>query len=354
MKKTDAKMMKAVVRYDNRAEAIEIREVPVPEIGSEDVLVRVAFAGICGTDPHDYRRSVAGIDEPLIQGHEFSGTIEEVGSKVSGYSIGDRVLPEVTPYYCGQCSLCRSGRQALCREAKTYGFGMPGVYAEYVKAPASALHRIPDNVSLRSACMTEPFAVAYQAVLLDSSVRPGDTVVVVGPGPIGIFCTIMAKLAGASEIIVVGTDGDDSRLKCAQSYGATMTINSSMSEPLERILSSGDGRGTHLVVDAAGPASVLELAIKAVRPGGQITKIAPTRGTVTVDLDPLIYKSVALRGHFGIGRDVWERCLALMASGQVDLEPMITHELPLYQWKQGYELIERREAVKVILTLERV
>ncbi len=344
-------MMKAVMKYDNIAGATEIREVPVPEIGPHDVLVHVAFIGVCGTDPHMHQNLVTfKINVPLVFGHEFAGTIEKVGDDVRGWKVGDRVTAETHADYCGECELCRTNRYHLCRDRKGYGFKAHGAFAKYVKVPARILHRVPENVSLREASLTEPLCVAYKSVVSNSVVNPGDTVVVIGPGPIGLLCIKMAQLCGASEIIAVGTSGDEARLEMALQYGATMALNSSTEDVATRIAPLGDGYGADLVVDTAGVSTTLALSMEVVRPTGQITKIGWGPKPVGFTLDPIISKSVTLKGHFSHTWDVWEKCLTLMAKGQVDLAPLITHELPIDQWEKSFELIESREAMKVVLT----
>lgn len=344
-------MMKAVVKYDNVPGATEIREMPVPEIGPRDVLVRTAYIGICGTDPHMHKNLVSfKMNVPLIFGHEFAGTIEKVGSEVKGFKVGDRVTAETHADYCGECVLCRTNQYHLCRERKGYGFQTHGAFAKFVKVPARILHRVPDNVSLKEASLTEPLCVAYKSMVYSSTVRPGDTVVVIGPGPIGILCTKMVQILGASQIITIGTDGDDERLKMAKEYGATITINSSKEDADSIVKSLGDNYGADLVVDTAGSSATLALSMALVRPGGQITKIGWGPKPVGFSLDPIIQKSVTLRGHFSHTWDVWEKCLTMMASGQIDLKPLITHELPIDQWEKGFELVETKKAMKVVLT----
>lgn len=345
------KMMKAVVKYDNVPGATDIREIPQPEIGPDDVLVRTAYIGICGTDPHMHKNlNSFKINVPLVFGHEFAGTIEKLGENVKGYSIGDRVTAETHADYCGECALCRTNRYHLCRGRKGYGFHTHGAFAKYVKVPSRILHKVPDNVSLKEASLTEPLCVAYKAVFSSSDVRPGDTVVVIGPGPIGLLCAKMSQLAGASEIIVIGTDGDDSRLEIARQYGATITVNSSKDDPVKIIKDIGDNYGADLVIDTAGSSQTLALSMEVVRPEGQITKIGWGPKPVGFSLDPIISKSVTLKGHFSHTWDVWEKCLVLMSKGQVDLNPLITHELPIDRWEEGFELVETKQAVKVVLT----
>jgi L-iditol 2-dehydrogenase len=343
--------MKAVVKYENKPNATELRDVPVPEIGPNDVLVEVAYVGVCGTDPHMHRGTVLfAFNCPFILGHEFAGKITKVGEQVGNWKIGDRVTAETHADYCGHCALCRTNNYHLCKQRKGFGFHLDGAFTKCVKVPSRILHRVPDNVSLKAASLTEPFCVAYKSVICNSTLNPGDTVVVIGPGPIGLLCMKMAQMAGASQIIAIGTEGDDDRLELSRSFGATITINSSKQDPLQTIMSLGDGLGADLVVDTAGASATLKLSMDAVRPNGQITKIGWGPKPVNFSLDPLIAKSVTFKGHFSHTWDVWEKCLTMMSKGQVDLEQLITHELPIDRWEEAFELVENREANKVVLT----
>lgn len=343
-------MMKAVVKYDNVDGATELREVPVPEIGPDDVLVRVAYIGICGSDPHMHHNKVSyKVNVPLILGHEFSGTVEKVGANVKGYRPGDRVTAETHADYCGQCMLCRTNNYHVCRDRKGYGFQIDGAFAKYVRVPQRILHRLPANVNLREAALTEPLCVAYSSLVKNAHIRPGDLVAVIGPGPIGLLCIKMAQILGASDIVAIGTAGDDERLEMAKEMGATLTINSSREDPVAAIMSMRDGYGADLVVDAAGFSPTLKLSLDIVRPCGQINKIGWGPQPVGFSLDQIIAKAVTLRGTFSHNWDVWEKCLVLMDKKTVELEKLITHELPISEWEKGLELIESREAVKVVL-----
>jgi alcohol dehydrogenase/L-iditol 2-dehydrogenase len=342
--------MKAVVKYADVPGATDLRDVPVPDIGKTDVLVEVAYVGVCGTDPHLHRNASAfKFERPFILGHEFAGTIAKTGEDVTGFSIGDRVTSETHAKFCGKCALCRQNNYHLCRERKGYGFHVDGAFTKFVRVPERILHRVPKNVSLREASITEPFCVAYKALVSNSKIIPGDTVVVIGPGPIGVLCVKMAQLCGAGEIIVVGTKGDDKRLELSKEFGATIIINGAKDDPLKNILSLGDGYGANLVVDTAGIAETLKLSMHAVRPGGQITKIGWGTKPVNFSLDPIIAKSVTLKGHFSHTWDVWEHCLTLMNKGMIDLNKIITHELSLDQWEKAFELVETKKAMKVVL-----
>ena len=344
-------MMKAVVKYDNVDGATEVREVPIPAIGPDDVLVKVGYIGICGSDPHMHHNKVSyKVNVPLILGHEFSGTIEKVGANVKGWNIGDRVTSETHADYCGKCVMCRTNNYHVCRERKGYGFQIDGAFSKYVKVPSRILHKLPDNVSLKEAALSEPLCVAYSSLVKHADIKPGDLVVVIGPGPIGLLCVKMASILGASDIVVVGTDGDDGRMELAKKWGATRTINSSKEDPVPVIMGMRDGYGADLVVDAAGFSPTLKLSLDVVRPCGQINKIGWGPGPVGFSLDQLISKAVALQGTFSHNWDVWEKCLILMSEKTVDLNEIITHELTLDQWHKGFELMESKEGLKIVLT----
>ena len=160
--------------------------------------------------------------------------------------MGDRVTSETHAEFCGKCALCKQNNYPLCRERKGFGFHVDGAFTKYVKVPEKILHHVPHNVSLKAASVTEPFCVAYKAMISNSNIKPGDVVVIIGPGPIGILSAKLAQLSGAGDIVVVGTEGDDYRLKLAQEFGATVIINSSTEDPLKKILSLGDGYGADL------------------------------------------------------------------------------------------------------------
>ncbi len=343
--------MKAVVKYDNMAGATELREVPVPQIGPDDVLVKVAYIGVCGSDPHMHHNRVSyKVNVPLILGHEFSGTIEKIGANVQGYEPGEAVTCETHADYCGKCVLCRTNRYHVCRERKGYGFQADGAFAKYVKVPSRILHKLPAGVSLKEAAVTEPVCVAYNALAKQSKIAPGDFVVIIGPGPIGILCAKMASVMGAADIVLVGTDGDEERLALAKEYGATLTINSTRQDPVPIIMGMRDKYGADTVIDAAGFSPTLKLSMDVVRPCGQITKIGWGPAPVGFSLDPLIAKAVTLQGTFSHNWDVWEKSLVLMDKKLIDVNKLITHELPLDKWAESFELMEAKKGLKIVLT----
>ncbi len=185
--------------------AVELREVPVPEIGPADVLLKVGAASVCGSDVHQaYATHSWPVNIPVTLGHEFGGTIAASGREVTGFKEGDRVVSETAAVICGTCLMCRTGRYNLCPTRKGFGYGVNGAMAEYVKVPARCLHHVPDTLPFELACLTEPHCVAYNSMCGNATIKPGDSVVVLGPGPIGLLCARMAALSGANPLIVAG------------------------------------------------------------------------------------------------------------------------------------------------------
>jgi L-iditol 2-dehydrogenase len=345
--------MKALRLTALGADHVQIQDVPTPVTGEHDVLIRVACAGICGSDQkmfHGMMGSEHGIRPPVTLGHEFSGVVAEVGSAVEDLAPGHRVTCETHAVTCGHCQYCRTGFPGMCRERLAFGHAVDGAFAEYMVTPAHIVHRVPDEVSMPAAAMTEPSCVAYNAVFTQSDVRPGDSVLVIGPGPIGLLALQMAKLGGASLAVVVGLAEDQARLEVAERNGANVIVRAD-DQSVERVVDDlTGGEGVDLVIDAAGNSAALQTAVSCVCPGGQITKIGWGPNPVGFSLDPLIQKAATLRGSFSHTWPMWERCLHLMATGQLRPE-RLAHQLPFDQWRDGISLAVERRAVKVVLSL---
>src|SRR5947209_12855277 len=257
-------VMDGVVHYALEPLAVELRQRDVPEIGEDDVLLQVGAVGVCGSDVHQYHNSQSWpVRVPVVLGHEFCGTVAEVGARVRGFREGDRVVSETAANICGECLLCRTGKYNLCPSRSGFGAGTDGAMASFVCVPARCLHHIPDELPFERAALTEPCCVAYNAVASKSTVRPGDTVVVIGPGPIGLLCTEMARIAGARNLIVAGTTQDASRLDVARLLGATHTVDVQNTNFLEYMREIGDGLWAGLVIDVAG-------VVAALNPGREI------------------------------------------------------------------------------------
>lgn len=342
--------MTAVVQYDLKPGSVEVRELAIPEIGEDEVLLQVGAVSVCGSDVHQYHGSQSWpVAVPVILGHEFGGVVAKAGKRVKTIKEGDRVVSETASYICGQCMMCRTGAYNLCPQRKGFGYGINGAMAGFVRVPERTLHHIPDSLSFEKAALTEPCCVGYNAVIEKSKVKPGDTVVVFGPGPIGLLCAEMARLAGAGNLIVAGMASDKLRLEAALELGATHAVNLQETDLKDLVLSLGDGLGAHLVVDAAGASAALKSALDIVRPGGQITKVGWGPQPLGFSIDPLVQKAVTLQGSFSHTFQNWEMVVSMLASGQINLKPIISRVAYLEDWKDCFDGMHNGNYVKTVL-----
>lgn len=343
-------VMDGVVHYALEPLAVELREKPVPAIKDEEVLLKVGAVGVCGSDIHQYHNSQSWpVRVPVVLGHEFCGTVAEVGPRVRGFREGDRVVSETAANICGECLLCRTGKYNLCPSRSGFGSGTDGAMASFVCVPARCLHHIPDDLPFERAALTEPCCVAYNAVASKSTIRPGDTVVVIGPGPIGLLATEMARIAGARNLIVAGTTRDAARLEVARLLGATHTVDVQSTNSVEFIREIGDGLGADLVIDAAGVSAALKTALEMVRPGGQITKVGWGPQPLDFSLDPLVQKAIRLQGSFSHTFENWEKVVPMLARRQINLGPIITEVATLDHWKDCFDGMYAGKYVKAVL-----
>lgn len=346
--------MEALVKYDSRDHAVEIRQIPEPPApGPNEVVLEVRAAGVCGSDLHMWHENHSWkIKLPLVLGHEFCGVVADVGANVTGFKVGDRVACETAAQVCNQCIYCLTGNYNLCPNRLGYGALADGAFTRYVTARPQILHHIPDNVPFEHAALTEPICVAYNALVeKTSSMKPGDTVVIQGPGPIGIMALLVTRLRGASTIIVLGTDRDQHRLDVAAELGATHAINIQRENVTDLVRSMGDGFGVDLVVDCTGVSIALKQAMELVRPNGTITKIGWGPEPLGYSLDPLVGKAVTLQGSFSHTYSTWERVLGLLSSGQINLEPVIGGLYSLSDWEAAFSKMEAGDNVKSVLMM---
>ncbi len=344
--------MRALVKYGSRNGEVEVREQPEPSVQPGRVLIDVKAAGVCGSDLHMWRHTHSWeIKLPLVLGHEFCGVVAEVGEGVTGWKVGDRVACETAAEVCGRCVYCLSGNYNLCPHRLGYGALADGAFTNLVLARPEILHRIPDNVPFEHAALTEPICVAYNALVEKTAMKPGDLVVIQGPGPIGIMALQIVRLRGAGTIVVLGTDVDAHRLEVAAELGAHHTVNIQREDAGELVRSLGDGYGADLVVDCTGVSRALKQSLDLVRPNGRITKIGWGPQPLDFSLDPLVGKAVTLQGSFSHTYPTWERVLTLLSTGQVNLKPVIGGIYDLADWEEAFTRMEEGANVKSVLTI---
>lgn len=343
--------MSAVVHYALRQGAVELRETPTPgELADDEVLLQTCAVGVCGSEVHQYHNTQSwSVRVPVILGHEFSGVVIQTGKSVAGFREGDRVTSETAAKICGQCIYCRTGDYNLCPKRLGFGYGLDGAMAEFVKVPARCLHRLPEVVTFEKAALTEPSCVAYNATCIKTHIRPGDAVLVFGPGAIGLLCLGLAKLSGAGWLGMVGLKQDEKRLALAKSMGADVTLHAGKEGTPEVVRSLGDGLGVDVVVDATGVSSTLEAALAAVRPGGQVTKVGWGPQPLNFSLDPLVQKGARIQGCFSHNYPIWEKVIALFASGRFDPTCLVGRIEPLAGWRTCFEEMAEGKIVKAVL-----
>lgn len=339
--------MPAVVNYANEPGCVELRQLDPPSIGDEDVLLEVMNVGVCGSDLHQWTADHSWpVNYPVVLGHEFGGRIAQVGRRCQGWSEGERVVSETAAVIDPQNPMTRRGLYNLDPSRKGFGYGVDGAMTKFVRVPCRTLHRVPDELPFEQACLVEPCCVAYNAVVKNASIEPGDRVVVLGPGTIGILCAAIAKLCGA-DVAIVGLEQDQHRLDIARTYGCTPLVTGVKEWALQR-----DGLGCDGVVDAAGVGKTIEIALDIVRPAGWISRVGWGTPSPGFTLDPMIQKNITLQGSFSHHWSIWERVIALLTSGSLNVQPIIGGVWKLDDWHEAFDKMHRGEVVKAVLKPE--
>jgi L-iditol 2-dehydrogenase len=334
----------SVVNFAPEKGSVEIREIEKPDIGEEDVLLEVGNVGVCGSDLHQWTSDHSWpVNYPVILGHEFAGHIAAVGSRVSGWKEGDRVVSETAAIINQNSPMSRIGLYNLDPDRKGFGYGVNGAMTKFVRVPARCLHLIPDHLPFEQACLSEPCCVAYNAVAVNSLIRPGDRIIVLGPGTIGILCAAVARLSGA-EVAIVGLETDKDRLNIAKQYGCETIVGDATAWAMRK-----DGLGVDLIIDAAGASNTLKIALQLVRPNGQITKVGWGPQPLGFSLDPLVQKNVRLQGSFSHNWPIWEKVISLLSNGMLDVKPIIGGIWPIADWHEAFEKMHKGEIVKSVL-----
>lgn len=340
--------MKALRKLRCGPGQIELAEIPMPVPGPGEVLVKVAYAGVCGTDIHIYHDSYGNLDPPVTLGHEFSGIVYKAGKNVSRWKEGDRVVVESLASSCGRCSYCVFGETQCCRDRKAYGISRDGAFAEFVAVREDALHRIPDGASFEEASLTEPLCVAVHAVVEKSRVQEGDSVLVTGPGTIGQLVSQVARLAGAS-VIMVGTSKDRSRLDVAMATGVTRCLLSDQEDVQAVIAGITGNQGIDVAFECAGAGTAVGLCLSTVRRKGQVIQVGLAGRAVEIDYDLICLKEIELRGSFTHNKGTWARAVTLLPDPRLKLGALVSGVYPLEEWSIAFEKSAKAEGLKYLL-----
>lgn len=342
-------IMKSLLLFEYNC--LEVADLPLPEIGVDEVLVRVEACGICGSDVHGYDGSSGRRIPPIVMGHEAAGTVAATGTNVHGYAKGDRVTFDST-VYCGACEYCQRGEVNLCSNRQVIGvscrdFRRHGAFAEYVAVPQRILYRLPADISFAEAAMLEAVSVALHAVRV-SEVKAGDTALVIGAGMIGLLTLQAARAAGCKRIFI--SDVDFSRLEMARQMGAD-EILSSGAELAAQVQELTAGEGVDVVFEAVGRNETVTAAIDAARRGGTVTLIGNIAPEVTLPLQKVVTRQIRLQGSCASAGE-YPQAIELIANGKIKVDPLITAVAPLEEGPQWFARLHAREPnlMKVILT----
>ena len=338
--------MKALVKARPEP-GLWMEEVPVPEIGPNDVLIRVKKTGICGTDLHIHRWDAWAqrtLKLPLVIGHECCGEVQEVGSQVTGFKAGDRVSVEghVT---CGYCRNCRAGRKHLCRNTLGLGVNRPGCFAEYLSMPAANVFRLPADIPDDVAAFLDPLGNAVHSALSFDLV--GEDVLIVGAGPIGLMAAALARHVGARYVVI--TDVNEYRLDIARKIGVSFAVSPRERSVKDVMAHLGMTEGFDVGLEMSGHPDGLRELLAAMNYGGRVAILGIPTAEVPIDVGQVIFKGLVLKGIYG--REVfetWYKMASLLQAG-MNVTPVLTHRFRASEHEQAFEVMRSGQCAKVIL-----
>jgi 2-desacetyl-2-hydroxyethyl bacteriochlorophyllide A dehydrogenase len=345
-------MMKAALKVEPKP-GIAFGQIPFPQLSPDEILIRVKAVGICGSDVHIYEwtsgyEHLAGY-MPLVLGHEFAGEVADVGGRISGVKIGERVVYEGRS--CGKCFYCNIGQDSLCEDRDRVGLLRKGGMAEYVVVDGrkASLRPIPAGVSFEEASMSKPTTEALHMVD-EAGISLGDAVVVLGAGPMAATVAQAAKASGASPVIVTGLTQDRERLAIVRTLGADATIDVQEEDAVARVKSLTGGIGAAKVFEVSGSPQAFQQGLEMLRKGGTLIAFGIYPQPIAVDFTRRVVREMkVIRGVYGSSRTTWDKVLHLIASGQIKITPLITHRMPLERVDEGFRLCQEKKAMKVIL-----
>lgn len=338
--------MKALVKSQS-CEGIWLQDVPEPQYGIDDVLIKVMKTGICGTDVHIYNWdswAKKTIKVPTVAGHEFVGRIETVGSNVKHYNVGELVSAE-GHIVCGQCRNCQAGRKHLCTNTLGVGVNRDGAFAEYVAVPAVNLWKADAKLPLELYAIYDPLGNAAHTTLSFDVV--GEDVLITGAGPIGIMAAAMAKKAGARYVVI--TDVNDYRLGLAKKMGADAVVNVGQEKLASATKKLGMTEGFDVGLEMSGNPEALNSMIAAMAHGGKIALLGIQPEETSIDWDAVVFKGLTLRGIYGrVFGETWYKLTAMIQSG-MDVSPVITHRFHYTDFQKGFDVMRSGQSGKVVL-----
>ena len=340
--------MKALVKFAPGEGNLDILDVEEPRCADNQVKIEIAFCGVCGTDLHVLHDTFRNYP-PVILGHECSGVVVELGRAVTDVRIGERVtVLGATAVTCGTCRYCRSGYFIFCRHRRGIGHGVNGGFTRYLVARPDQLYRIPDGFTLEEAALSEPFAAAVQAVCEITNAQRGETALVSGPGPIGLLCLKLLVAEGV-RTLMAGAGDDDERLAAAAKIGTAQVVNVGKHPLDQAVREFTGGEGVDIALECAGHPNSVRGCLESLRPMGRYTQVAICGRDIPFPIDQIFYKQLTVRGSITYTAETWRRMMDIYAADKVRLRDLVTHTLPISEWRQAFELCASRKAIKVLM-----
>lgn len=338
--------MKSLVKL-KRESGIWMQDAPIPEIGHNDVLIKIKKTAICGTDIHIYNWdewAQKTIPVPMIVGHEYAGEIAAIGSEVTGFKIGDRVSGE-GHISCGFCRNCKAGRRHLCRKNIGVGVTRPGCFAEYLALPAVNVYPLPPEVTDDQAAILDPLGNATHVALSFDLV--GEDVLITGAGPIGIMAAAIARHVGARHIVI--TDVNDYRLDLARKMGVTYAVNTK-NESIESVMKKlGMNEGFDIGFEMSGNSTAFNMMLTTINHAGKIALLGFLPQTTNIDWNQIIMKGLIIKGIYGREMfETWYKMISMLQSG-LNVDPIITHRFAIDDFQKGFDVMRSGMSGKVVL-----
>lgn len=349
MVETIVKTMMAVTKVADGYDRMELKEIPVPQASDDKVLIKVAYTGICGSDIHTFKGEYSNPTTPVVLGHEFSGEVVAIGDEVKSINVGDRVTSETTFSVCGHCDYCHKHQYNLCPERKGLGTQQNGSMADYVLAREESVHRIPDHLSYQAAALSEPLACCVHAMYQKSKLDLQDTIIIIGPGPIGLLLLQIAKEIGAF-VIMTGITKDKHRLTLAKKMGADIIVNTQEEELSTIVNEVTDGYGVDKIYDASGSIQAVNTSLPLMKKGGEFIQVGLFKDKFNaLDIESTIQREINYVGSRSQNPFDWPIAIHLLAKGAINVDEMITKIYPLEEWRRAFEKVMEGNEIKVLL-----
>lgn len=339
--------MKALVKFSDGKRGVELRDIPKPSPQEDELLIKVSAAGVCGTDVHIMEDEYPSA-RPVVMGHEYTGIVEDVGSKATGFRKGDNVISLTAVVTCGQCEYCRKGLLMLCDERKSIGSGVNGAMAEYLVVPAHLAFKIPEDIQMgHEIALAEPLACCIRAVIEKSPIKAGDVVLVSGPGVIGQLTAQISKICGAF-VILSGMPKDTPRLQLALDMGTADVVVNEPDKLRKTVWQYAPG-GVDVVYECSGAAASLATCLDVVKKAGHYAQVGLFGKAVPVEMDKILTKELSFSTSYATEPTSWAILMNLLRQGKLDLAPLANPVYSLEDWSAAFDAAVNKDGYKVIL-----